>query len=120
MIARVYTSNAYIPLPDAPVSFFQTADGSLLALRYTNSSGLTEPISVATPDAAQSQSPGSALPPYSTVEIAVSYPGFRSAREEDVPIFPGVETVQDLQLQPLGTGAPLDAAIGPSQATQNL
>lgn len=121
--ARVYTSNAYIPLPDAPVSFLQqSSDGTaaLLAFRYTDRSGLTPPVTVSTPDAAQSQIPGAAGPPYAVLDILVSYPGYRSVREEAVQVFPGIETIQDIQLQPLGIAADRDPAIGPPQTSQVL
>ena len=103
VIARVYTSNAYIPLQNAPVTFLQAREDSrdqLLAFRYTNSSGLTDPIYVTTPDAAQSQSPGLSATPFTVVDILVSYPGFQSVRAEGVQIFPNIETIQDIQLQP--------------------
>ena len=103
VIARVYTSSAYIPLQNAPVTFLQTREDShdqLLAFRYTNSSGLTDPVYVTTPDASQSQSPGLSANPFAVVDILVSYPGFRSVRAEGVQIFPKIETIQDIQLQP--------------------
>jgi len=123
VIVRVYTSNAFIPLPNAPVSFFQTQENEnteLLAFRYTNSSGLTEPVYVATPDSAQSQTPGNTLRPYSSVDILVSYPGYRSVRANGVQIFPGVETIQGLQLQPELPGYPQNPSITSPQNSQNL
>jgi len=103
VIARVYTSDAYLPLRGVPVTFTQTLpDGSrqLLAIRTTDSSGLTEPLSVQTPDAADSLSPGSVLRPYATVDISAAAPGYGSLLAEGVQIFPGVETIQGLQLFP--------------------
>ena len=123
VIARVYTSNAYIPLPNAPVTFLQ-AEGEnrnqLLAFRYTNSSGLTDPVYVSTPDAAQSQSPGLSAAPFTVVDILVSYPGFRSVRAEDVQIFPNIETIQDIQLEPESGIATEDLQIIRPQLQQNL
>lgn len=104
VIARVYTSDAYIPLSGVQVSFSQTnASGvrHLLALRVTDSSGLTDPVYVETPDTAASLSPGSDQKPYTTLEIATSLPGFSSVLAQNVQVFPGIETVQDLQLQPV-------------------
>ncbi len=103
VIARVYTSDAYLPLRGVPVTFTQTQpDGSrrLLAIRTTDSSGLTEPLSVETPDTADSLSPGSVLRPYATVDISTEAPGYGSILAEGVQIFPGVETIQGLQLFP--------------------
>lgn len=123
VIARVYTSNAYIPLSNAPVTFLQTREGNrdqLLAFRYTNSSGLTSPVYVSTPDAAQSQSPGLSGTPFAAVDILVSYPGYRSVRAEGVQIFSGIETIQDIQLEPdIGADTDRTQIIRP-QFQQNL
>lgn len=103
VIARVYTSDAYLPLRGVPVTFTQTLpDGSrrLLAIRTTDSSGLTEPLFVETPDASQSLTPGSVLRPYATVDISTAAPGYGTILAEGVQIFPGVETIQGLQLFP--------------------
>lgn len=104
VIARVYTSDALLPLPGVPVTFTQVQpDGSreLLAIRLTNSSGMTAPLPVNTPDASESLSPGLMLKPYATVDISVALPGYDGILAEGVQVFPGVETIQALQLLPL-------------------
>lgn len=58
IIARVFTSEAIVPLPGAMVSFTkQNAAGEkiLIALRMTNFDGLTDPVIIETPDFSQSQ-----------------------------------------------------------------
>ena len=104
VIARVYTSDALLPLANVPVTFTQIQpDGSrkLLAVRLTNSSGMTAPLPVETPDASESLSPGLMAKPYAIVDISVEYPGYGGILAEGVQIFPGVETIQALQLVPL-------------------
>ena len=104
VIARVYTSDAYLPLAQVPVVFTQIKpDGSrsLLAIRLTNSSGLTDPVSVETPNQSDSLIPGSTIQPYATVSILASKPGYTGILAEGVQIFPGVETIQGLQLRPV-------------------
>ncbi len=123
VIARVYTSDAYIPLPDAPVIFSSTdADGNrnLLAIRTTNSSGLTSPVYVETPDIDQSLSPGLSLKPYATITIQASYPGFQSIQADGVQVFPGVETIQGLQLQPITPAQSDEPTTILPQSQQNL
>ena len=103
VLARVFTSDAYLPLSNVPVTFVQIdPDGSrrLLAAVQTNSSGLTIPVSVETPAAAASLSPGSTIQPYAVVDIRADVPGYGSVLAEGVQVFPGVETVQNLQLRP--------------------
>lgn len=122
VIARVYTSDAFLPLRGAPVVFTQTdAEGNrqLLAVRTTDSSGLTTPLFVSTPDLSESQSPGSTLRPYATVDISVSFPGYSNINAEGVQIFPGVETIQGLQLRPVSIDE-RDETVTVPGSSQNL
>lgn len=122
VIARVYTSDAYIPLAHVPVTFTQILpDGTrqLLAIRRTDSSGLTAPLYVDTPEPAESQSPGSVIRPYATLNIQVEYPGYGGILVEGVQVFPGVETIQGLQLRPLPSAAENGQVTYPGSA-QNL
>ncbi len=103
VIARVYTSDAFLPLRGVPVVFTQTQpDGSrqVLAIRTTDASGLTEPVYIQTPDTADSQTPGNPLRPFASVDISTAAPGYGSILAEGVQIFPGVETIQGLMLLP--------------------
>ena len=104
VIARVYTSEAYLPLANAAVTFTQILpDGTrqLLAIRRTDSSGLTAPLFLETPEESQSLTPGATVRPYATVDIQVEVPGYGGILAEGVQVFPGVETIQGLQLRPL-------------------
>lgn len=120
MIARVYTSDAYIPLRGVPVTFtLVLPDGSrqLLAVKRTDSSGLTEPVFIETPDVSESLTPGVSVRPYATVDISADAPGYGTFEAKGVQIFPGVETVQGLQLRPRPTspGSYGEIVEGPSQ-----
>jgi len=122
VVARVYTSDAILPLYNVPVVFYQdTPEGAktLLAVRRTNSSGLTEPLYIATPDIEQSLSPNGTIRPYATVNIRVSLPGYGALSATDVQIFPGVLTFQDFQLFPV---SPLDHTFSTTvqEIPQNL
>ena len=122
VIARVYTSSAYIPLDNVPVTFLKSGTDNqdrLLAFRYTDSSGLTDPVYVDTPDAAGSQSPALSSAPYSLVDILVSYPNYQSVHAEYIQIFPSVTTIQEIQLEPIGIQA-ADTQIIRPQSQQNL
>jgi len=102
VLARVFTSDAYLPLANIPVSFTLTdPDGrrTLLAVVRTNSSGLTIPVLVQTPDEEASLSPGNTAP-YSTIDIRADVPGYGSVLAEGVQVFPDIVTVQNLQLRP--------------------
>ena len=120
MIARVYTSDAYIPLRGVPVTFtLVLPDGSrqLLAVNRTDSSGLTEPVFIDTPDVSESLTPGVSARPYAAVDISADAPGYGTFEAKGVQIFPGVETVQGLQLRPrpISPGSYNETVEGPSQ-----
>lgn len=123
VIARVYTSDAYLPLRNVPVVFSQTLpDGTktVLAIRYTDLSGLTQPLLVQTPDTSDSLKPGAVLRPYATVDIQVEYPGYGGILAEGVQVFPGVETIQGLQLRPLPITSVQDGGTIYPGSSQNL
>jgi len=105
VIARVYTSDAYIPLSDVPVIFSirQETEQQLLAIRFTDHSGLTAPVIVETPDRSDSQSPGAVKKPFALIDLTAGMPGYNRVTARDVQIFPRVETIQDLQLQPVSS-----------------
>lgn len=107
ILARVYTSGAQLPLGDVPVRFSQVfSDGrrQQLAVLYTNASGLTPALSINTPDRADSLRPGAALQPYALVDIRAEAPGYKPVEASAIQVFPGVETIQLLQLIPLPDG----------------
>lgn len=103
--AHVYTSRANLPIQNAAVSFYRTSPNSapeLIAFRTTDSSGNTPPIAIPTPDLSASrdpQHPGG----FSTITISVDEPEYERVLVEDVQVFPGITTQQDVQLIPRET-----------------
>ena len=107
---RVYTSQAQIPLEGATVVVAAPgAEGKyqLLSLQNTDSSGLIRPVTIDAPAPGESTSPGG-LPgdgaPFALCDVWAEQPGYVMLQMEDVQIFPGVETVQDMELIPLPQG----------------
>ena len=122
IITRVYTSDAYIPLKDVYVIYTQTnVEGrdNILSIQRTDSSGLTAPYEIDTPDSSVSLIPGSTLTPYSSINISVAHPGYSTITAKGVQIFPGIETIQGFQLQPLATQENNATTVIP-QSKQNL
>ncbi len=101
--ARVYTSNAEIPVQNAGVGItMRTDSGSrLLGYRYSDENGKTPPVTVEAPDAELSRLPGTELP-FAAVDVIVAHPDYKTILIENVQIFSGVETVQPAQLIPVG------------------
>jgi len=122
LLVRVYTSDSYIPLRNVPVTITQTdPDGGqkLIAIRYTDSSGLTEPIFIDTPDMQQSLHPTNGMQPFALINIQISEPGYQSIRANGIQVFSGIETVQNFQLQPLTYGES-PSITRPTPPVQNL
>jgi hypothetical protein len=109
LTVRVYTSQAQIPVEGATVVVTQTeADGKyrLLSVQVTDDSGQTAPIVLPTPPAAESESPGASPTgqAFTLCDVWAEHPGFAMLVVEDVQIFPGVETEQNMVLSPLSEG----------------
>ena len=106
---RVYTSQAEIPLQGATVVVTgQGKDGrnQLISVQVTDRSGLIQPVEIAAPPPADSTSPQEAgkQAPFSLCSVWAEHPGYAMLQAEGVQIFPGVETVQDMELIPLPRG----------------
>ena len=97
--AKAYTSRSQLPVEDAAVSVVDE-NGRLLGLRTTNSSGLTTPIRLEVPDAAESQTPGNARP-FVTVNLYARAENYEQVLVRGVQVFPGIVTTQELQFVPL-------------------
>lgn len=95
-----YTSRARIPLEDVAVTVVSD-DGRLLGLRLTDSSGKTTPISLEVPDRANSQTPGAAQPPFTTVNLYARAEDYEQILVRGVQVFADTLTEQDLAMVPL-------------------
>lgn len=103
ILTRVFTSQAQIPVAGATVAFTQRGpEGhhTLLALRVTDANGRTAPVQVDTPDASASESPGT-VTPFAVCDIWAESPGYELLVVENVQIFAGTQTLQELELIPL-------------------
>lgn len=102
IIVSVYTSDARIPVEGASVLFqAMSPSNPLLGFRITDSSGRTSPLSVATADLSQSQSPDPSQSPFTSLRIIADHPGFERTVLEGVQIFSGITTLQSIGLLPL-------------------
>lgn len=107
---RVFTSQAQIPLEGATVVVAAAGEEGkykLLSLQNTDSSGKIRTIAIDAPALGESTSPGG-LPgpgaPFAQCDVWAEQPGYAMLQVENVQIFPGVETVQNMELIPLPQG----------------
>ena len=104
---RVYTSQAELPLEGATVVVTRdsgTGKYELLSVQTTDSSGLIRPVKIATPGTGQSTSPGRGPEGFTSCNVWAEHPGYAMLQVDGVQIFPGVETMQDMELVPLAEG----------------
>ena len=100
---RVFTSRGQLPVEDAAVSIVQRGrDGKqhLLNIQTSDQSGNTLPTVIETPAPQDSQSPGH-RDPFALCDIWAESPGYELLVVENVQIFPGTQTLQELELIPL-------------------
>ena len=99
--ARAYMSYAQIPLEDVAV-VVTAQDGTAIAMRLTNRSGLIEPIPIPTPDREEIERPeGNGQQPFTDVTVYAFKTNFEQIAVRNVQIFPGITTVQNLEMVPL-------------------
>ena len=112
LLTRVYTSRGQLPVEDTAVSIVQHgADGQqhLVNIQTSDSSGNTLPTVLEAPDPQNSLSPGQKTP-FALCDIWAEHPGYQLLLIQNVQIFPGVVTIQDLPMIPLAEtgGRPAD------------
>ena len=97
---HAYTSQAQIPIKDVAIAITDT-DGSAIALRLTDKSGqLEKPVAISVPDIAASQTPNTGETPFTIVNLYAKADLFEEIEIENLQVFPGTVTVQNLELIP--------------------
>ena len=98
---HAYTSYAQIPLEDVAVNITD-ASGGTIAFRLTNRSGaLDQPIEIQAPNLDDSLTPSTGNIPFITVNLYARLKDYEAIEIENLQIFPGTTTVQDLEMTPL-------------------
>ncbi|HCO62435.1 MAG TPA: spore cortex-lytic protein [Clostridiales bacterium] len=103
ILVRVYLSRAQLPIAGATVivaAVTPQGNHQVLSIRATDASGLAGPITLPAPDLGNSDAPGGPTP-FTNYTLVVEHPDYELATFEDVQVFPGIQTVQDVPLVPL-------------------
>ena len=102
LLTRTFTGRGELPLAGVTVSVVRrdpVGQMELLSVLVSDAGGGTVPIVIETPHLDLSQSPGNPVP-YAVVDIWADRQGFELLVIEDVQIFPGVTSIQELPLIP--------------------
>ncbi|MBD5134031.1 MAG: carboxypeptidase regulatory-like domain-containing protein [Clostridiales bacterium] len=119
LVVRTYTSQAQLPVSGATVIISsREEDGrrKVFSIQTTDESGGTKPFQLEAPDRDLGMSPGQATP-FSDYSLVVEHPGYFLATFEQLQVFPGVETVQNIPLVPLPQPAGGEDAAEPVVVT---
>lgn len=98
--ARAFTSSAQLPLKDVAIVITAT-DGTAIAMRLTDSSGLMRAVEIPVPDKSESQEPNPAALPYAVVNLYAHLEGYELVESKGLQVFPGTTTFQALEMIPL-------------------
>lgn len=98
--ARAYTSVAQYPLKDVAITI-TSSDGTAIAMRLTNRSGLIQPISIPVPDRSESLSPDPSERPFAIVNLYARLKGYEQIEAENLQVFADTTTFQNLEMIPL-------------------
>lgn len=100
----VTSADGTIPIDDAIVYVYtdpeEGSEGQLLYTLVTNIDGITETITLPTPPLSESFSPEDPKP-YSTYNVFASKSGYYPTEGRTVPLFPGITSIQPINLIPL-------------------
>ena len=98
---HAYASDARIPLQGVAVTITDT-DGSAIAMRLTNRSGLLDaPIPITVPDLSAGLSPDTGVTPFTAVNLYARLNAYETIEVENLQVFPNTVTLQNLEMIPL-------------------
>lgn len=97
LIVNVYVDNIAQPINRAKV---EIAEQNITV--YTNKDGTTPQIELDAPASKYSQTPQTKIKPYSTYDIKVSKEGLVPTMVQNVQIFPGITSTQNVYLTSIG------------------
>ena len=97
---RAYESYASLPLQNAAIAV-TAPDGTAIAMRLTDRSGLIIPIEIVVPDLAESQSPDPPERPFAVVNLYAHLQGYEQIEVENLQVFADTTTFQNLEFIPL-------------------
>jgi len=97
---RAFASYALLPLEDVAITV-TSSDGTAIAMRLTDRSGLISPIEIPVPAKEESLHPDPGEKPFTAVNLYARLSGYEQVEIENLQVFSGTTTVQNLEMIPL-------------------
>ena len=97
---HAFTSKARLPLKDVTISITDK-NGTIIAMRQTDRSGIISPVAVSTPELSTSQKPVVDTTPFTTVNLYARLAQYEQIEAKNIQIFPNTITNQELEMIPL-------------------
>ncbi len=98
---HAFAATQALPVKNASVTFYET-NGDVIAERTTNLNGQTALVEIETPDKNLSQSPQeNGTKVFSVINIKVTAPRYQTMIFEEVQVFSGEVSIQNVFLIPL-------------------
>ena len=97
---HAYTSYALLPLKDVAVAV-TAPDGTAIAMRLTDRSGLIQPIEIPVPERSASLTPNSGETPFTAVNLYARLKGYEQIEIKNLQVFADTTTNQNLEMIPL-------------------
>lgn len=100
---KVRTAGGAIPVSRAIVTV-KDENENLLAVFFTDESGSTPILKVLAPPKENTSAPDSGGVPFFQYNIDTDKAGYRSVRNIGVPVYPGITSIQPVELIPISEG----------------
>ena len=97
---HAYTSIAQLPVKDVAISI-TAADGTAIAMALTDRNGQIKQIPIPVPDRDASLTPNPGEKPFTSVNLYARARGYEQAEYENLQVFAGTVTNQNIELIPL-------------------
>lgn len=97
---HAYTSFALLPVKDVAISITAT-DGTAIAMALTDRNGQIKQIPIPVPDREASLAPNPGEKPFTNVNLYARARGYEQAEYENLQVFSGTVTNQNIELIPL-------------------
>ncbi len=104
LVIAVKTAGGALPVENAVVTVKNT-DGTIISIFFTDRNGRTPKLKLSAPPIANSEAPDPSGPAFFTYNVDTDREGYTSVRNIGVPIYPGITSIQPVELVPIPEGS---------------